>query len=603
MAGNLKCMALAGLCLGAAACSSGRPDYAIPDLSDETQLSIAQGSLIGTKNEETGARAWYGIPFAAPPVDDLRWRAPRAPSAWDGILQANNKYSACLQYNERPILPGKKGDLVGSEDCLYLTVWAPGETPAEPLPVMVWVHGGANTTGYAGFDDFGRLAEQNDVIVVALNYRLGPMGWFANDAIRESALEPLDKSMNFALLDIIRGLDWVGENAEAFGGDPDRITLFGESAGGFNTAALMMSPQAEGKFHRAIVQSAGFNVFSMQEAETGPNDPGHRRGTSSAEAIEQLKTTGALPADLSPSAPDFAERLRAFPAETIFEAYRAVHQANALGGEIGPIDNTADGVLIPEAFAEPGNAERFVATDVPLIIGTNRDEALVAGLGNELFTTKSFGLIPKPRDKDAYAAHGGYPSRLWQVLGVQEPAQARSAALDAPVFTYRFDWDEEGSHFFTDLSTLVGAVHGLEVSFLSGEFSVPDADDKMFFKDETKASRTRLSSQMMSYWAEFARTGHPGGGTQQDMPEWQAYGDETSAGESIIFDTPADGGVRRMRLEADVESLLDDFRTDRRLSSDEQRCATADLMVELAKSQGVALDPFEKTKNTFCEKS
>ena len=107
---------------------------------------------------------------------------------------------------------------------------------------------------------------------------------------------------------------------------------------------------------------------------------------------------------------------------------------------------------------------------------------------------------------------------------------------------------------------------------------------------------------MMSYWAEFARAGHPGGGTQHDLPEWQAYGDDTSAGESLIFDTPADGGVRLLRLEDDVESLLDELRTDPRLSTDEQRCATADLMIEIAKSQGVALDPFQKTKNTFCKK-
>lgn len=602
MADKIKLMVLAGLCWSLGACSSdsGSVQGAF-ELSENTALSLPQGPVIGTQSAKTGARAWYAIPFAAPPVGELRWRAPRPPEAWQGNYAANRPHTACLQYNDPPILPGDKGDLVGSEDCLYLTVWAPGEPPADPMPVMVWIHGGANTSGYAGLNDFGRLAEQNDVVVVALNYRLGPMGWFANEAIRKSAREPLDASMNFALLDIVRGLDWVGESIAAFGGDPERITLFGESAGGFNITSLMMSPLAEGKFHRAIVQSAGFNVYSLTEAEAGPDSGEDKRGTPSGEAIRELKANGALPAYLATSDPDFAKRLRTLPAQAIFEAYSAANDQAALAGQINPIDNSADGVLIPEKFAEPGNAERFLITDVPLIIGTNRDEALVAGMQNELFSTKAFGLFPKPKNEDAYAAYGGYPSRLWQVLGVQVPARTRSATLKSPVFTYRFDWDEQGTRYLTDISSLVGAVHGLEVSFLSGEFTIPNADDELFFREATKQSRTRLSDAMMSYWAEFARAGAPALGQQQDLPDWRAFASTEPAGQSLIFDTAADGGLRMVNLEDDVERLLEDFRNDPRLSTDEQRCATSDLMVEIAKSQGVELQPFNQLKNTYCK--
>lgn len=602
MADKIKLMVLAGLCWSLGACSSdsGSAQTAF-ELSENTALSLPQGRIIGTQSAKTGARAWYAIPFAAPPVGELRWRAPRPPEAWEGNYAANQPHTACLQYNDPPILPGDKGDLVGSEDCLYLTVWAPGEPPADPMPVMVWIHGGANTSGYAGLNDFGRLAEQNDVVVVALNYRLGPMGWFANEAIRKSAREPLDASMNFALLDIVRGLDWVGENIAAFGGDPERITLFGESAGGFNITSLMMSPLAEGKFHRAIVQSAGFNVYSLTEAEVGPESGEDKRGTPSGDAIRELKANGALPADLATSDPDFAKRLRALPAQAIFEAYSAANDQAALAGQINPIDNSADGILIPEKFAEPGNAERFLITDMPLIIGTNRDEALVAGMQNELFSTKAFGLFPKPKDEDAYAAYGGYPSRLWQVLGVQLPASARSGTLKSPVFTYRFDWDEQGSRYLTDISSLVGAVHGLEVSFLSGEFTIPNADDELFFREATKQSRTRLSDAMMSYWAEFARAGAPALGQQQDLPDWRAFASTEPAGQSLIFDTAADGGLRMVNLEDNVERLLEDFRNDPRLSTDEQRCATSDLMVEIAKSQGVELQPFNQLKNAYCK--
>ena len=588
-------------CILAAACSSHTSSPDAPKLADDTAVTVGQGRIVGTRDQTTGARVWYGVPYAAPPVGDLRWRAPRPAEPWSGTYSANRKYAACLQYNDPKILPGGKGELLGSEDCLYLTVWVPGGKRSGPAPVMVWIHGGGNTTGYAAQYDFGRLAERQGVVVVALNYRLGPMGWFANRAIRDSAKAELDASMNFALLDILQGLDWVHDNISAFDGDADRVTLFGESAGGFNVAALMMSPLAKGRFRQAIIQSAGFNAYPLAEAEFGVDDPATRRGTSAAEAINRLKTDDLLPVDIGLSEPALASRLRALPADRIFEAYREEGAGSATSGPVNPVDNSADGIVIPTDFSEPSDRARFTVSDIPLIIGTNRDEALVAGFDNRIFSRKAFGLFPAPRDEAAYAAYGGYASRLWRILGVQRPARIRSEALSAPVYTYRFDWDEQGSTYFTDISKMVGAVHGLEVSFLTGAFTFPYLNDKFFFKKATLETRTRLSDSMMSYWARFARTGDPGNGGNPGAPTWRAYaGTEVPHG-TLVFDTASGGGIRMMTIDEGLDALLDEFEQDTRFQNAEQKCAGAKLLTEIAKPQGVSLGPFRKLENTYCK--
>ncbi|WP_200821344.1 carboxylesterase family protein [Oceanicoccus sp. KOV_DT_Chl] len=206
--------------------------------------------------------AWLGIPFAEAPVSDLRWRAPLPVSPSDKPLQALAYQPPCVQYwNPLTGVAGEEGEVVGSEDCLHLNVWAPAfEQEAVPkgdqrLPVMVWIHGGGNTIGTANTYQGHHLASDQKIIFVALNYRLGVLGWFGHEAIRNTSASPEDASGNYGVLDMIAGLQWVKDNISAFGGDPNNVTIFGESAGGRNVYALLGSPLAGGYSIRPLCRA------------------------------------------------------------------------------------------------------------------------------------------------------------------------------------------------------------------------------------------------------------------------------------------------------------------------------------------------------------
>ena len=193
---------------------------------------------------------WKGIPYAKPPIGELRWKAPRDPDPWTGIRDADDFGSEATQYD-------LSGSVKGSEDCLYLNIWRP-QSDEKNLPVYFWIHGGGNSMGAAseeGYDGVN-LAGKCNMVVVTVNYRLGPLGWFTCDALRSD--EPgadLDNSGNYGTLDLIKALTWVKDNIAAFGGDPSRVTVAGESAGAINIFSLLISPQGAGLFHGAIAQS------------------------------------------------------------------------------------------------------------------------------------------------------------------------------------------------------------------------------------------------------------------------------------------------------------------------------------------------------------
>ncbi|MAK60241.1 MAG: hypothetical protein CMK09_04625 [Ponticaulis sp.] len=565
----------------------------------ETLTEIEQGQVTGVRDDEIGVVGWFGIPFAEPPVGELRWRAPRPAAPLTEALSATEPTKACLQINSPQILPGEEGELVGDEDCLYLNIWAPAAKADAPRPVMVWVHGGGNATGFAGQSDFGRLAAREGVIVVALNYRLGPMGWFSHEALRQTAETELDRSMNFGLLDLIEGLKWVNVNVSNFGGDPERITLFGESAGGFNTAALMMSPLTEGLFDGAIIQSAGFSTYTLEEAETGPKTENDRRGASSSEALVLLREKGEIASNIPDNGATLAKLLRGLRASAIFDAYLGLTESDVTEGQIGNIDSTADGVVLPfPELDNAGNDLRIASRDIPLIIGTNRDETRVYALENPAFTNKYLGVFFQPKDRDAYIASGEYPSRLWASLGVHKIAEIRSQKLTAPTYTYRFDWDEQGKYMFTDFSLLIGAMHSIDVNFLSGDFRLAWLDDKMFFKPATESSRRALSHDMMAFWGAFARSlpgGELKGVTVADWPAW-SEGQKT-----LVLDTKADGGIRTESLRDTPEQIIAEFVSDPRFLNDKQRCEIAGVMKLIAQSQSYPTDRFDELADQFCE--
>ena len=241
----------------------GTTDPVVQRLS-EHRLSTSTGITQGQSfSAPPAVVSWFDIPYAQPPVGNLRWRAPRELQAPEQIIVERDDTS-CVQKASR--YAGVSGEgMVGSEDCLYLDIKAPADFASRNYPVMLWIHGGGNTSGLKDYYQYDKLVARKDVVVVAVNYRLGALGWFTHPAIQDLQ-QGLDKTSNFGLLDIIESLKWVQQNIARFGGDPSNVTIFGESAGGHNVLALLASPQAQGLFHKAISQSGYTQEVSARDA-------------------------------------------------------------------------------------------------------------------------------------------------------------------------------------------------------------------------------------------------------------------------------------------------------------------------------------------------
>lgn len=531
------------------------PGEALPIADVASERLTTLGSVVGFAGP-TNSHAWLGIPFAKPPIGELRWRPPTRPEPWTEPRDALAYGSPCAQLGSPfgGVATDPPGALAGSEDCLVLNVWAPrfdaSEVPRGDarLPVMVWIHGGANTIGYAGsFYDGSQLAARHDLVVVAIQYRLGPMGWLAHPALLAGGEPGSPRSGNFGTLDQIAALGWVQENIEFFGGDPGKVTVFGESAGGTNVVSLMASPLAEGLFHRAIVQSGSVRSVSLAKAVNYQDDEPAGDPFSARELVLRLLIRDGSASDRA-SARFFADGLdeaevasflRGKTAEEILTAY--LEGPDSV--RIGLPRVIRDGVVLPERrpldlFAEPGAFNR-----VPVILGSNRDESKLFLFQDPDYVQTRLGIVTQVRDPDRYRLVSSLHSDLWKVRGVDEPARVLAASGESTVFAYRFDWDEEPARLGTDLSLLLGAAHGMEIPFLFGHFQFGDpATSKLVFDEAGAPGRAFISDAMMSYWAEFAYSGSPGRGREGTLPEWSAWG--TAGGRFLVLDTPGDGGIR-----------------------------------------------------------
>jgi para-nitrobenzyl esterase len=581
------------------ACASREPAAPAPPVADAaTRRALPAGEVIGAAGLH-GGRAWLGIPFAQPPVGALRWRAPQPLAPWEGVREALSFAPPCPQFaSPTGGVEGEPGSIVGSEDCLYLNVYAPDAVANEDarLPVMVWIHGGGNTIGATSYYDGSALATNQNVIVVTIAYRLGALGWFRHASLRrecgpvavrlpesapptpESAIAALaagpadsasaepaaltgappatldpacldDNSGNFGTLDQIRALEWVRDNIAAFGGDPANVTIFGESAGGRNVLALLVSPRAAGLFQRVISQSGGTRSSSLVEAENlvGDSEPGGP--TSSGEIVKKLAT--------APS------QLREVAAESLLRAYGA--------GGIGMYELPqvfADGHVLP---AEPTNdvirAGRH--NRVPALLGTNKDENKLFFVFTPRYAWRLFGVLPILKDETAFFRDASYAARSWKISGADEPARALTAAQPGSAWVYRWDWDEEPTVLWADFGELLGAAHGLEIAFVFGHWRLGSASGRLF-NEHNAAGRERLSAAMQGYWAQFARSGDPARGTQGDLPAWTAW--DEAGGTYIVLDTDEGGGIRLSREVETLDDLIAAVEADSTYESTAKRC-------------------------------
>ena len=398
----------------------------------------------------------------------------------------------------------------------------------------------------------GTLAEGQDVIVVVIQYRLGPLGFFAHPALRESAEAPGDAAANFALLDMIAALEWTRDNIAAFGGDPGRVTIFGESAGGRNVAGLMAAREAAGLFHRAIIQSGLFRSITLEEAQNG--GPVATGGPD----VENPFLKAA--ARFAPS--ETAAAMRAAEGGAVLRAF-----ADEDTGGLDVPQMIEDGITLPEGGVRAAIEDIKTFNAVPVITGTNRDETKLFALFDPELTRRTFGVIYTVRDADFYEADAHYQARLWRINAVDRPAQAMREGGHDDVWAYRFDWDEGGRIAVMDLSRLMGAAHSMEIPFVFNHFEFFGMIDRTLFNRDNAEGREALAAAMGGYWAEFARTGDPGrgGGAFPDWPRWQAEG------VLMRFDSPGDGGPEVITGTDSFERLAADLANDPSLSPD-QRC-------------------------------
>ena len=513
-------------------------------MAQATVRKVDQGEVIGLQ-AQNGAHVWRGLPFAASTAGENRWRAPQPAPGWSGLRDATRFADRCAQLTT----PGdeeeglKPGIIVGSEDCLALDIYAPADAAGQALPVMVWIHGGYNVWGRSGSYDGSRLAKDGNVIVVAVQYRLGPLGWFAHPYVRDSARDPEDAAASFATLDLIASLRWVRDNIAVFGGDPNKVTIFGESAGGHNVVTLLASPLAGGLFHRAIVQSGAFESLSLAEAQ---GDEGSVRNPSN-EIVARL---GAMD----------PEALRAVPVGKLLGAYEK-------SGHFVDVPRViADGVALPSTPMRDAFASTDTFNAVPVITGTNRDEMKLFFMMDEQKVRKAWRLFPVARDQDYYDAVTRYVTRVWRIRAVDEPAAMMAAAGHDPVYSYRFDWDDGGRFLMMDFQRLFGAAHSIEIPFVFGVWSSLGDADRFLFQKRTLADRERLHGQMLRYWTSFARDGVP---RSDGAPDWPTYGGERGA--YLRLDAPRDGGIEVLEGPDDIDRLGADLANDPTLTQD-ARC-------------------------------
>lgn len=473
---------------------------------------------------------YKGIPFAAPPVGDLRWKAPQPVQPWDGVKET-------LEYGPGPVqgagAPGKDF----SEDCLYLNVWTPARSDKDELPVLVWIYGGGFSMGSSAFNDGAELARKG-VVLVSFNYRVGQLGFFAHPEL--SAENPEGVSGNYGLLDQIAALEWVQDNISAFGGDPDKVTIFGESAGGISVSMLCASPLAKGLFRGAISQSGG-SFGPIRER----NYPGENM-----KSLEMAEKDGLL----------FAEGLGASSIEELRAMEpSALGRPFAMAGGAWPV---VDGYVIPDDQYKMYESGNF--NDVNVLIGYNSDEGLSFSFGGNDADVHRAGVEERygPYAEalmDAYPVDGTLLTRSGRDL-IRDAAfgwhtwswaRLQSEKGRSKVFLYYFDQHPD----YPEDSPLYGngSPHGQDVDFVF-----------MNLKEEINDTDFELSDMMADYWTNFAKYGDPNG---EGLPHWPAFTTENHVSMILKGDKPYPSSVP----DEDAMWVLDSYFEWRRNQSNQEQ--------------------------------
>ena len=516
----------------------------------DTEIKTSSGVSSGYVN--SGVLNWDDIPYAKPPVGSLRWKAPREITNSERVLLPKDD-NFCVQ---RPSgMGGSEGEgyFSGTEDCLYLDIKAPKNLSDKQLPVMFWIHGGGNTSGLKDLYDFSKMVKRHDVIVVSINYRLGPFGWFTHPAIQDLQ-SGLDKTSNFGTLDIIEALKWVQSNISLFGGDPSNVTIFGESAGGHNVFSLLASKEAKGLFHKAISQS-GYTTTIQSDLAFKQDSYSSTSNYASFNIVDRVLQKNAIKINQSSlDKKELRKILLDLSAKDFFS-----HYAKRPSYEDIPL-MTADGIVIPVMGLRKALASKEHLNIVPTIAGSNRDEVKLWLGSAEYFVDLKFSPIGKLlgipkvslKDEAAFEIFNHYRSSAWKLRGVDGPLRGMKEAGNEILFAYRFDWDDHRRFVVGDFKKLIGAAHATEIPLLTGNNKL--VGDYGFLIYPRGPSKRFTSKNMMKFWANFAREGTPGKST--NSIKWNAYNDPDKSN-FIILDNRAN--LKMSSDTASFESLVSDL--------------------------------------------
>jgi len=451
-------------------------------------VKVDHGLVQGTL--EDGLTVYRGIPFAAPPVGDLRWRAPQQPAKWDGVLQATRFAPGPVQGGNPP--SGK------SEDCLYLNVWTPAQSENDRIPILVWIYGGGFGAGATSEKNYsGENLAKKGVVLVSIAYRVGQLGFLAHPELSKES--PNHVSGNYGLLDMIAGLKWIQKNIDSFGGDPNKVTIFGESAGGIAVSMLCASPLAKGLFHGAVSQSGG--SFGPPRPTTYPGE--NLKRLADAERAGQAYLDSARVSSIA--------ELRKIDAGKL-----------PTGRGIGMSWPIIDGWVIPDDQYKLYEAGRF--NDTPILVGYNSDEgasfspprtpeAYISGVQTRYGSfaeslLKAYpvgsGTVPKTARDLARDAAFGWQTWIWARL------QAKTGK--SKVFYYYFDQHPDYPEDSPQAGR--GSPHGQDVAYV---FQHLNASNPQITKTDQD-----ISEAMATYWTNFAKRGDPSG---EGVPLWPAFSD------------------------------------------------------------------------------
>jgi para-nitrobenzyl esterase len=504
----MKSTVLVGTCLAAAVvvgAAAAAPHNPKKPKANPAVVATDEGALRGAIS--AGIRAFRGIPYATPPVGPLRWRPPQAHPRWTGVRTATEFGSPC------PQTLGPFGVPSTDEDCLFLNVYTPANaTPASKLPVMFWIHGGSLITGESTDYDPTALVKRG-VVAVTINYRLGLLGFLAHPAL--SAESSTHDSGDYGLMDQQFALAWVKRNIAHFGGNPGKVTVFGESAGGLSVRSLLVSPGAKGLFQRAIVESGSY-------AEAVPT-------------LAQAETAGGALAATMGCADQTVACLRALPVSTLLAGETQLTQLPNLGS------------VLPEQYAAAFKSGDF--NRVPVLSGTNHDEWMLfvdllnSQLGSPVTAATYQAQIASELQLPSTAAAapiaaaypvGSYPTPYNALGAVGTDAifacNAREdvQSISQYVPTYQYEFNDPAPPLVFPLPPVpysLGAYHASEIQYL-----FPRSGSGL------DAAQQKLAADMQGYWTDFAKTGNPNG---TGLPSWPAHTASTDVAQSLVEPAPA----------------------------------------------------------------